>query len=126
MIKFINSDSFQHRIGIISADATPLISDDWAFLNKLGLGSSSRPFQPDFHVVGDVRLSDLCVEVGLCDSRSDFTRKLKEGAVKFANGFGAAKQIKQDVSISASIPDCLEIRIKRRCCEVIVPSKGQE
>ena len=126
MIKFANSDSFQHRIGVVAADSTPLLSDDWAFFNKLGLGSSSSPFQPDFHIVGDTRLSDLCVAVGLCDSRSDFTRKLKEGAVKFANGFGTAKQIKQDVQISASIPDCLEIRIRRRCCEVIVPSKVQE
>lgn len=117
---FKEDDCFQHKSGLITPVGVAVDSDRWGFLNSLNLGSSNSPFQPDFHIEGDIRLSDFCVQIGMFPSRSEFTRKLKEGAIKFATGFTRAKQVKQDVLINCSIPDGIEIRVKRKCCEIIV------
>lgn len=120
MKMFNDSDCFQNMVGLITNTDEGVDSEKWGFLNSLCLGNSLSPFMPDFHISGDIRLSDLCVKIGLCSSRSDFNRKLKEGAIKFSGGFDTAKRIDKDVLINSSTPDGLEIRIRRRCCEVIV------
>lgn len=117
---FNSSDIFQYALGTLSS--TPKEVQDWELLQSLFLGSSKDKFKPDFSLCGIVRLSDICVELGLAESRSDFSRMLKAGSIKFAKDFKRAVQIKQDVTIDLAIPDGLEIRIRRKCCEILVLS----
>lgn len=124
MTLFNDSDCFQNRVGVITNTSFVIDSEKWRFLNNLCLGNSSSPFMPDFHFIGDIRLSDLCVKLGLCSSRSEFNRKLKEGAIKFGKGFNRAIKLDRDVLIDSSIPDGIEIRVKRKCCEVVVANES--
>ncbi len=88
---FNSSDIFQYALGTLSS--TPKEVQDWELLQSLFLGSSKDKFKPDFSLCGIVRLSDICVELGLAESRSDFSRMLKAGSIKFAKDFKRAVQI---------------------------------
>ncbi len=123
---FNNSDTFQHALGTLSASPKQVNSADWELFQTLFLGRSKSAFAPDFELAGITRLSDVCVALGLCESRSDFSRMLKAGSIKFANSFNRAVQIKQDVTIDLSLPDGLEIRIRRKCCEILVLNLQEE
>lgn len=119
---FNQSDTFQHALGTLSASPRQVDSADWELFQTLFSGRSKSAFKPDFELCGITRLSDICVALGISESRSDFSRMLKAGSVKFANSFNRAVQIKQDVTIDLTVPDGLEIRVRRKCCEILVLS----